>query len=85
MHAPRPSRAVVQADKNTRIKVRQKSPLFIEAEFMFSTYTTSFHHSGLKATINMTAKATTLAKTYPATLKFAEFAIMYNRYIFGIR
>ena len=37
LHVPKPRRAVVQAHKNTRMRVRQNSPLFIDAEFMFST------------------------------------------------
>ena len=74
MYVPRPKRAVVHAQRNTKIKVRQKRPLFMAGECIASTYVTNRQKRGRNKTISTTAKASTDKNTYPAVPRLAELA-----------
>ena len=72
---PRPASAVAHAQRKTRMRVRQKSPSFIDREFILSTYVTSRQKRGRNSTIKTNAKISTAINTYPAVPRFAELAV----------
>ena len=74
LNLPRPAKAVAQAQRKTRMRVRQKRPSFIDREFIASTYITSLQNSGRNSTMRTNANTSTAINTYPAVPRLAELA-----------